>query len=853
MTGKPLYANSKGQLLDSHLIGVSMRAIELIQNEKYSNALSDREKDNFIKIVALSGLLHDIGKVSAQFQQYIKKQKNTDELGFSEEDLRQMHGKSWHGITHQEFSFWFAANLFLGSISVRDAVRYGIYYHHPVPVTPDGFRDTTGKIQSELLEYCNLADNDLDRGVFVEMALFLEASLIPKIKTLSTGPNSHLLLELSQSLTLNSEIDDQISVPLYSDPSATIDKRAAQFYCLQVLIQADRQISSLSPADLESYINNKFKFQTRDKPIEQYPEFAFEASDSRSKEQLALAQKIADCKNTCILAVDTGAGKTSVSILASSLRKERKKLIVLLPERNQVEAMYKSVKDDYLRIFGQETKSLQAVHSNKVVLSESADHNALDSDINILIFDRFIWSAYDRTRYNELWEILSSDLIIDEFAKFNEIMNMWPALGVILKIRSWLTNMTVVASATPANILIEEIAGLTRGVNLDSFDRSELSALYPDSKLDVRLLTQEDARKESLVGGTMRTFNTISKCQREWIHFKSNSDDMIIHSAYEDSDEKSRKRELSELALSTFGRHSKSNLDIYSAKMLQASFNISRENAVLPVKLPFETCQEVGRVLRFGEAQNGQCLLIHNLEDGLSLYKDNLFGFRGLFVAYHKYVESVFRSTGLVTLNKREFLKLFFDDFFNSKEVRYELTRDEALNYSGKKELVGTESIYRFYIKKYYKEALEEMKSEFPKRGSKTAKKNTGTSARNVLRGGSCYVTAKKIKSFSVDELLNLGGNEMSGAISVNEDLKDRALKTLDCLRLSEQYTYVEESVLKYQSWKIGSKDAPIPCSSTKIEHDQIMKSKFEASKNSPKASYYAVYFEDIGLYKIEE
>lgn len=840
-----MYANSSKQKLSSHLLGVAIRSLQIIDELNLKEDLiSKKTNKNLRRDVFLAAILHDIGKTSSQFQSFLSKKRKPqiDPSGeFSAESEREK-SKDWNGIFHQETSTLLAKMVFS---HYEESVLYAIYWHHKQPVDSSGkpLRINYSEILEEMINN-NLPE--LSEANFISVALdYLYNNVIPLAKELY--PESSEYLRSFSNITTEEALlkisKDQI-IPKYFDVGTSAYKskeRNEQAYkslVLSVLIFADRQISGLSAAELEEYIKGNNTFFRPINNRTNLPNLAkMNTKDDRSVQQYNLAQKLSTDKNISICSVDTGAGKTSISILSEATKDDRSKLLIMLPERMQINAMYHSVVKDCNRIFPNNNISIQAVHSGKVVLPENSNQQILEGDINIIIFDRIILSQYDRNNFYEYFSLLTSDLVIDEFHKFNQLELMWPALSVILIIRSWLNKMTILQSATPDLLLIENLTCLSVfNKELSFYKRDNLSPVHEDSKIRFYLDPENGL---DLTGGFLRTHNTISEAQTSFLQ-KSKDGDEIYHSRFTDNENDSDKSVRSKIVLDKFSEKNLSDNDIYAAAGLQASINISRRNGSLPIKSVFETPQELGRILRFGEYQSGNVELRSNIGARKLVYKDNVLGYKESFSSYHDYICDLFTSTDIFNkeLNKRDIMSVFFDEYWGLNEYLSSGIPNERMK--------G----YMSEISKYFIESCTDGFQDFPKRymSDKKKPKSKKGSSGSSLRGESKYVSSIKFNGPLSQFTKSSKCDTIAKCISINSQsfwrYKEKFINQLGETSSDAANLFSNPKVYKYYKWEIGSKDSPLPISTTNNDINIQLRNTF--FKNNLK---FGVYFSDVGLF----
>lgn len=851
------YANSVSkQDLSSHLIGVAKRAVEIASDLGIKNEFLVTKDQTVIeaikKGVVQSGLLHDIGKVSKSFQDYIVKKKEETEADEIGAEADRAEAKGWHGIHHQEISWAFSVLMCDG---ITDQALHSVYWHHKAIVNENGelARPSSDRIKSGLLE------GD-EAEVFEDMKNYLT-------ETLKRAAGITEISNYLSQIRLGDEKSFDIAVPEHFSDNRRIgtltgiESHALKFITLSIMMEADRQISSISSELLESYLENRFSFENA-----QNNEFLPKPHtiSARDIEQQKLADLIAQDGKVSIVAVDTGAGKTSISLRVKSSLNSGRKTIFILPERMQVDAMFSSVKEDYLRIFGEEAKSLQSAHSGQVQATTS-EEVVMGSQFNILVFDRVISSFYNRGRFSEMMQMFRSDVIVDEFHKFTQLQNMWISLATILTIRSWLNAKTMLLSATPDIALITSLMNDKELNKVSVYNRDLLAPVYEESFAQVKLAGDDMIDVDfSEQGGCLRTFNKISECQSAF--YEATENDFLIHSQFEKED----KKRISELVLTTFGKnnHTKTTSDLYSAKTLQASFNISRPNAVIPICLPFETPQELGRWARFGEVKNGLVYLKENTAATKDMYSENVLGYRDLFLAYHKFVTSKVGSG--IKVNKRGIMVSLFDDFWKTDEL-YEFVIDAK---SGKSIMLTPYEINEKYISRYFREARENMTFSFPKKYSgKFSKLAAGKSGKSALRGSSFFVSAKKVDiKNGLDNIFvaavnaeNCIDNTMTSEIAIDERRFNAILETVK-LGSDEGKSLLPRLLgdkwpqVRRKLWLLGRMEFPVPSSSNFDEVDSLLREKIRNTavkkKNLSdrgeaamiKEKYYCVYSKLFGL-----
>ena len=125
-----LLANTQKQPLKEHSIAVALHGHLLVKSLKFKTNIE--RKIN--KYVICSSLLHDIGKVSNNFQRYIKTKSAHNEIKDMPMDAESSRPKTFIGPFHNEISWSYIANpnsIKFDNIKTKEIVRHSVYWHHP--------------------------------------------------------------------------------------------------------------------------------------------------------------------------------------------------------------------------------------------------------------------------------------------------------------------------------------------------------------------------------------------------------------------------------------------------------------------------------------------------------------------------------------------------------------------------------------------------------------------------------------------------------------------------------------------------------------------------------------------------
>lgn len=140
---KDIYANSQGQVLSEHLFAVGYLAYHLIVNLNLN-------KPRLAQSALIAGMLHDIGKLDPQFQEWLTKKLNKDQENITLPEDGVHINQSDRGFgkfgfechpRHNELSWLMAASLLKENGELNSAqcqqIAHAIYWHHTRPYRKD--------------------------------------------------------------------------------------------------------------------------------------------------------------------------------------------------------------------------------------------------------------------------------------------------------------------------------------------------------------------------------------------------------------------------------------------------------------------------------------------------------------------------------------------------------------------------------------------------------------------------------------------------------------------------------------------------------------------------------------------
>ncbi len=597
-----LLANTKGQPLKEHSMAVALYGHLLL---KSLNFKPDKERQ-LNKCLISAGLLHDIGKVSKDFQKYIHSKSNVkDDFKEIPMDAESFRPKSFKGPFHNEISWAYIANFVrFNNGKIKDIVRHSVYWHHPANCNDkeDTLRFENSKVIFEKIEEDNIKQNiyKFVKELFDSFPLYDQNSNKPDLEE----PNDDI---------------EEIQCPkFFKHESETVYDNAFKQICLNLLLESDRAVSLWDITELQEFLQNwkdrKSIFAEKKLPFHIMENLN---KNSKSKEQNDLAYKMSKSnKKLAVCGVDPAGGKTSIALYWWHHCQNKHPLIIALPRQHQVTGLFYSIKEDCKRIYGKyhNIKIEGVFNGERKRCNPEAEKSSelLTSDINIMVFDRFLSPYYKRSQSSEFIKMLRSHLVLDEFHEFKEHPKMIPALKEILTIRSrWLHSevKTLMLSGTPDPSLLKYISVEDSCV----FKRDQLSA-RENHKFKISAQSMKIEKINTFKPDCLYSFLRVENSQEIFAKLLKAQTDQIklIHSYFTDED----KKELLESILQEHGSKKIliSDKSVITSKMLQSSYNLSFQKALVELSQPHADCQTAGRINRFENKKDAQICFIYNDE-----------------------------------------------------------------------------------------------------------------------------------------------------------------------------------------------------------------------------------------------
>lgn len=538
-----MLSNSKGQILIDHLRAVSFVAQEVSRICGYSERLQ--------KLAYAAGLLHDIGKATKSFQDYL----STGQA--DEETISPMHHEtSWafliqtYGISDDNYLMFNA-----------------IYWHHARPL--DGN-----------YEYLKSRDEIIDK---------IKSSDLKRISVLI---QSLELPDLNDGKVMDK--DEQVPALFLSDSRCDKIVNAEMLAVRMCLISADRLVSKMAIDDAAAIARGTISpsacllkaqrpfFETIPCP-EEYQASRFNLQSNCAKEALKI--------RTTIVKAPAGFGKTLIGVLYTLL--QGKQSYWVCPRNTVAEAVYENI-----------IREIQVLNINcSIELFLSGERKKANtseglipdfsSDIVVTNIDNILGPMVKNRTAERLFDILSGLVILDEFHEFASDSPLFAAFITYMRARHRIssTACTLLLSATPLNM--HKLWDFSDHLTTLLPDEAQH---YPAAHEGVYHTGIIEEFPEQVRPASLCVFNSVSMAQDRFVNCQM---EYLVHSKFIDTD----RQQIMDRIYSAFGKDGTGVVkgeSISSAPIIQAAMDISLVNLYDSVCSPETTLQRIGRCNRWG-------------------------------------------------------------------------------------------------------------------------------------------------------------------------------------------------------------------------------------------------------------
>jgi len=540
-----MFANSEGQDLIDHSKAVASVACEIACLCGYNDRLQ--------KISYYAGLLHDIGKATKSFQDYI----STGQI--NEETISPMH---------HEISWAFLVNNYGIASNDYELMFNAIYWHHARPL-------------NDKYEYLKTRD---------EIADIIKKSDSKRIVKLIQS-----LQEPEKGIIRNTGEDVP---PLFYRETNHENINAEMLVVRMCLISADRLVSRMSAEDVAAiargFASPSACLPESDRPHADTIPCPISYKTERFQVQLGCAQEALKHRTTIVKA-PAGFGKTMIGVLYTLLQGKQSHWVC--PRNVVAEAVYENIV--------REVQALNIQCSVELFLAGERKRTNMDtgiipdfcSDIVVTNIDNLLGPMVNNRTAERLFNILSGMVILDEFHEFVSDSPLFAAFITYMRARHRLSSTvnTLLLSATPLNM--HELWDLKDRPIAFLPNRNDHYPAAHDGVYRTSFIEEFPAEVQS---ASLCVFNSISMAQNQYekCHFEH-----LAHSKFIDAD----RHEIMNRIYAAFGKTGvgvKNGQRISAAPVIQAAMDISLVNLYDSVCSPETTLQRIGRCNRWGDYED---------------------------------------------------------------------------------------------------------------------------------------------------------------------------------------------------------------------------------------------------------
>ena len=651
-TTSHILANTNEQPLFQHLFAVGYVGYKLIERLKINNP-------NLAQAIFIAGILHDIGKLDPQFQQWLKTKITKTPTIKDEDDLLPLPTLPDDGVHidgnmkgYKKFSFethprhhelsWLLAQSLINKGSLKNAsqaaqIYHGIYWHHTRPFRKDDkfFSQAKGIHKLFIKSLGNVPfENVMTQlhDVIRDVVILSDKYQDDKVKLSDLMPTWQDNFELSQDNLPNYKTYDELAEDI-DEFAVCIKPNALNNLVRMAVISADRIVSSLTAEDLNAYINEGTLEQVLDNVLldDSHNALSHEITQcikgfenrypdsERNQAQAFAATKLAelvdmaefdDGNNIGVLQGPAGCGKTKIA-LEWAVKTDVQKIIWVCPRVQVCLGLLNDLtQPEYLpnsriEIFTGEYKKILTAGMSMAEAPETPESDYFSGDIVITTIDQIINNIISHHRVTAMADFMQAHVVFDEF---HELIPM-PAFNLLFaelieakKCRGHNAN-TLLVSATPHDYFVHEVLGIDKSymVRMDSFNQADYQlefTNYDETERVSPLLTDAITTDKT----TFVITNTAQDAQIGFLLHQNVENSVLLHSKYTRTD----KAEWFNQVFDSFKKNGSQAFQILrSGPIVQASLNISCQQMYTDLTSPENWLQRLGRLDRFGENHEG--------------------------------------------------------------------------------------------------------------------------------------------------------------------------------------------------------------------------------------------------------
>lgn len=640
-----LYANQQRQPLNQHsaLVGVFS---EYLLKKVYPGAPS-----TWIKMARWAGFLHDIGKMDNAFQKFV----NVTETSEDGVHLGENAGKkfSWSKYPrHNEVSWllmttWFSkerASIWIGNAGNFDVLRYAVYWHHAKPLRDGNSIElfSTSQTMASIDEMQWIQEPST--GSQLEQLL---SSICELVGEPSVAPVMDSYLEQNENIPGFKQSYSNIDSVDLNKLTELLDKESVRSAVRACVVSADRIVSSFTPNELQDALDSYRKLrvlpedrisigavpsnldsllrevQSMQERFELFPE------NKVQNDKQNLAARVLAKYPLTVLQGPAGCGKTKV-ILQSLLNNPKKKTFVLVPRVAIGQGLFKEFIEDYQTTTGVElyTGDLKKCYdptTKRIV--DTPQYKQLQGTLVITTIDQLCSLALSHERINLFTEVLSSNVIVDEFHELFDIPGILLLFLEFIRLRAYTFEngsfsnapRTLLVSATPNPYFLEKLQSVEVKSDMPPLI-GRVHAIETDNTKPYTLTRATydvdgvHPFNNAVDLGEIAVSNTVRVAQQSAVTaIAKNMDTLCFHSKYTPA----HKGLVLDSVMEHFGKKAISSpCVLFAGPIVQASLNISTRRLHTEVPTAENFLQRLGRVNRFKTFEHGEIVQYDTIKNG---------------------------------------------------------------------------------------------------------------------------------------------------------------------------------------------------------------------------------------------
>jgi len=543
---KVFLGKDNGTTLDSHSLLVCKIALIMCDYLEVKNETK--------KIIKISALLHDIGKVIKLFQDILNKK-----------DIKEKK-RIFHNIIG-----WSILSKILQPTEENRLILNSIYWHHSKPELKENshYMCTNDEILNDLSEE--------DINTILEYVKYV--------------------VELHNIVLPIKSFDGQFETPHFYDME---DKNNVDRLLIRsLLISADRMSSQFNKYEVDELLNNDEKCKSLIFPLLKNEEFVIIKPEHYDSERFNLQLKtIEDIKNnqTSVVKAPAGSGKTLLGIMWGN----GDKLLWVTPRNVVADVVYDGIIKE-LKALNLNNISVELYYTKKRQKCTDNSIPDFESDIIVTNIDNFLFPVVENNVADRQFMICSRKLVCDEVHELISDSAYFYGFINIMRLRHRKTNSkTLLLSATPTPLnYLWDFDFSNKKTRIYPNDETHLPAQHKnnykinflDDVLD-NVIAEIDNNKQE---NSLIINNSITISQQ---FYNDLNFDYLLHSDFLDEDFSI----INKTIMDRFGKNNTNQeiMNVCSTPVFEASCDISFPHLYDVTKSPQSTLQRIGRCDRWG-------------------------------------------------------------------------------------------------------------------------------------------------------------------------------------------------------------------------------------------------------------